>query len=67
MPLWQHSTSGERVRTVPGSYEDKRLNGSDEWERVQPAVAPASEPINPGASTPAVPTAPQGGRRAPRP
>lgn len=42
MPLYKHK-DGEQVRTVPGSYEDRRLADNPEWERVKPAAPPAGQ------------------------
>lgn len=37
MPLYQHTKSGERVRTVAGSSEDGRLRAADSWKAVEGA------------------------------
>ncbi|WP_018219194.1 hypothetical protein [Salinispora vitiensis] len=36
MPLWTHE-HGERKRTVPGTYEDRRVTADDQWTLVPPA------------------------------
>ncbi|SNR44129.1 hypothetical protein SAMN06265360_10624 [Haloechinothrix alba] len=39
MPEYRHRSSGEKVRTVPGSREDRRLSQSDDWSRAEPSTA----------------------------
>ena len=47
MPLYEH-VDGERKRTVPGSYEDRRVAGNPDWSVVPPATpAPPREPAEP--------------------
>jgi hypothetical protein len=50
MPLYEHKL-GERKRTVPGSYEDRRVAGNPDWKLIpkataaaEPAAAPAPGP-----------------------
>ncbi|WP_018807351.1 hypothetical protein [Salinispora arenicola] len=45
MPLWVNEKHGERKRTVPGSYEDRRLAAAGEWTLVPAAGqdAPVAE------------------------
>lgn len=53
MPLYEHKSGRERVRTIPNSYEDNRLGLSDDWQSVdeqqQEQPAAASEPPAPNA------------------
>jgi hypothetical protein len=39
VPLYIHKHTAERKRTVPGSYEDKRVAVDPNWVR-QPGMAP---------------------------
>lgn len=54
MPLYVHK-SGERKRTVPGSYEDRRVAASPDWELIPPHV-----PARDNAPAPAEGDAPAG-------
>lgn len=47
MPTYRSKKTGEKVRTVPGSIEDKRLRKSSNWEGEKPAK---SEKANSGDS-----------------
>ncbi len=49
MPLYIHKHTGEKKRTVPGSYEDRRVSADPAWVRQPGALAPAGaedEPQN---------------------
>lgn len=53
MPLYEHAATGERKRTVPGKYEDRRVAASGEWTLVAPPSAPADEEQPPPVAVPA--------------
>jgi hypothetical protein len=46
MPLYEHKSHSEFVRTVPESSEDRRLSESPDWTLVPPAkpAKPAKPP-----------------------
>lgn len=39
MPLYRHKITGERKRTVPGKYEDRRVATDPNWELIPPAAS----------------------------
>lgn len=56
MPLYEHGPSKEWKRTVPGSYEDKRVAANPEWKLIPrdtppPAEEPTPELIGPNAGS----------------